>query len=365
MSNELSTTVNNAYQTTSPLDNQTIPIFSESSILYSRSKFLRYVTDDFIRACRSKRELIKKFYATLHTMDDLDAKSLLYISNFLVNRSWYNISFDNDDYKNLLIVHLKKWEDPLSRFNQIIDYKIHNLPPEDYLKWFKSDLRSSIFIAYLLSDWLQSDAYVGREELLNGVTDFIRYNIHLFIVSYSKKMPLYSRQINQIGEWKTVDILFVKSMYFKNRLDHENDIDWIDPTNDRQISWIYRYLDSEERQYILLKGVFFPQSLEEKFELILASLDVLSNVESRHIGTKKHKGYSLRGYTLFSMKKAWDGQKSYEAKNEVDEWKVKVYKKNHAKLKALIAFSDFTDNQMINNSIEQMYDQLIKDDTND
>ncbi len=174
-------------------------------------------------------------------------------------------------------------------------------------------------------------------------------------------MPTYSLMRNREGEWKTVDILFVKSAYFKNRLDYGDDIDWIDATNAQQINWIYMYLNNENRQHIILNKVFFPQSIEEKYELILASLDVLSNVESPDIGTKKNKGFSRRGYTLYSMKKAWNGQKSYEVKSEVGDGKIKVYKPNQSKLEALIAFSGFTANQIINNSIEQMYDQLIVD----
>lgn len=363
MANELPTTVNNVYQATVSYDNQAIPIFSESSILYSRSKVLRYVTDEFIRACQSRTTLVKEFYTSLRKMDDLDAKSLLYIKNFLISRSWENISLDRDDYKNMLIIYLKRCDNPLVKFNELITYKINNLLPEEYLGWFKNDLRCSLFIAHLLGEWMQTEAFKGRDELLDDVANFLRYNIHVFIVNYAKNMPTYSLTIERKGEWKTVDILSVKSAYFKNRLNYEDDIDWIDATNVQQINWIYKYLNNENRQHIILNKVFFPQTLEEKYELILASLDVLSNVESPDIGTKKNKDFSLRGYTLYSMKKAWNGQKSYEVKSKVSDGKIKVYKSNQSKLEALMAFSGFTANQFINNSIEAMYDELIVNNT--
>lgn len=359
MGNELSTTVNNVYPATAYYDSKAIPIFSESSVLYSRSKVLRYVTDEFIRACQSKTALVKEFYTSLRKMDDLDAKSLLYIKNFLISRSWENISLDRDDYKNMLIMYLKSCDNPLAKFNELITYKINNFLPEEYLGWFKNDLRCSLFIAHLLGEWMQNEAFKGRDELLDDVANFLRYNIDVFIVNYAKNMPTYSLTIERKGEWKTVDILSVKSAYFKNRLDCEDDIDWIDATNAQQINWIYKYLNNESRQHIILNKVFFPQSLEEKYELILASLDVLSNVESPDIGTEKNKGFSLRGYTLYSIKKAWNSQKSYEVKSKVDEGSIKIYKKNQVKLEKLMNFSSFTANQIINNSIEQMYDQLI------
>ena len=363
MANQLPPTVNNVYPATVSYDNQVIPIFSESSIVYSRSKVLRYVTDEFIRACQSRTTLVKEFYTSLTKMDDLDAKSLLYTKNFLISRSWENISLDTDDYKNMLIMYLKNCDNPLVKFNELITYKINNLLPEEYLDWFKNDLRCSLFIAHLLGEWMQIKAFKGRDELLDDVANFLRYNIHVFIVNYAKNMPTYSLTIKRQGEWKTVDILSVKSAYFKNRLDYEDDIDWIDATNAQQINWIYKYLNNENRQHIILNKVFFPQNLEEKYELILASLDVLSNVKSSNIGTKNNKGFSLRSYTLYSMKKAWDGQKSYEVKSKVSDGKIKVYKSNQSKLEALMAFSGFTANQFINNSIEAMYDELIVNNT--
>ena len=363
IANQLPPTVNNVYPATVFYDNQVIPIFSESSIVYSRSKVLRYVTDEFIRACQSRTTLVKEFYTSLTKMDDLDAKSLLYIKNFLISRSWENISLDTDDYKNMLIMYLKNCDNPLVKFNELITYKINNLLPEEYLDWFKNDLRCSLFIAHLLGEWMQIKAFKGRDELLDDVANFLRYNIHVFIVNYAKNMPTYSLTIKRQGEWKTVDILSVKSAYFKNRLDYEDDIDWIDATNAQQINWIYKYLNNENRQHIILNKVFFPQNLEEKYELILASLDVLSNVKSSNIGTKNNKGFSLRSYTLYSMKKAWDGQKSYEVKSKVSDGKIKVYKSNQSKLEALMAFSGFTANQFINNSIEAMYDELIVNNT--
>ncbi|WP_352287702.1 hypothetical protein [Psychrobacter sp. GW64-MNA-CIBAN-0177] len=250
----------------------------------------------------------------------------------------------------------------MEEFNNLIRHKIDNTLPETYLDWFKNDLRCTLFLAHLINHLLVHEAYKGKKELIEAVSDFLRFNIYMFNHECSKNLSKYSVLYNRVGDWRTVQVLYVKSIYLKNRT---KKYDWIDPKNDEMIDWIYDYLSREGHEHIILDKIFIPENTQEKYELILASLDVLSNVEDPSVGTKNKKGFSLRSYVLSSMKKAWDGQKSYEAKNKVDEWKVKVYKKNHAKLKALIAFSDFTDNQMINNSIEQMYDQLIKEDIND
>lgn len=360
MSREISTRVDNISRRLTNFNSSENIIFDEASVSYAHSKLLRYVADEYIRDVRFRRKSIESFYTALSKLDEHNAKSLLYVSNFLENKSWENINFDSDDYKNLLIEYLKNRRDPLSTFNELIYKKIHNVLPEEYLGWFKNDLRCSLFLAYLIRDSIQNEAYKGRDELINEVTYYLRYEIHMFIEQYFPNLPDYEVQHDRTGERKVVDILYVKSIYLKNRLDCEGDIDWIDPTNDQQVNSIYKYLNDKDRQHIILKGIFFPQNTKEKYELILASLDVLSNVKDPNIGTKNQKNFSPRGYTLHSMENAWRGRKNYSSRNlSSDNDSVKIYSKNLPKLKELMKFSSLTANKMINKSIEQTYDKLI------
>ena len=150
----------------------------------------------------------------------------------------------------------------------------------------------------------------------------------------------------------------------KNRT-QDKDLRWLKSSDDEQVEWAYSYLYNATNESILLQGIFFPETIEEKYELILAHLDMLSNIERPYIGTKEKKGFSERSYTLYSMKKAWDGQKHYSQKKQVENGSIKIYKKNQDKLEALMAYSGFTANKMINRSIEQMYAQLIEDNKRD
>ncbi len=360
MSRELSPRVDNVSRRPTNFDSSENIIFDEASVSYAHSKLLRYVTDEYIKDVRLNRKSIESFYTALRKLDSHDAKSLLYMSNYLENKSWENINFDNDDYKNLLIEYLKSRRNPLSAFNELIYEKIHSVLPEEYLGWFKNDLRCSLFLAYLVRDSIENEAYKGRDELINAVTDYLRYEIHMFINQYFQNLPDYECQHDRTGERKVVDILYVKSVYLKNRLDCEEDINWIDPTNDQQVNSIYKHLNHKDRQHIILKGIFFPQNTKEKYELILASLDVLSNVEDPNIGTNNKKGFSPRGYALYIMEKAWRGRKYYSSqKPSSDNNSVKIYDKNLPKLKELMKFSSLTANKMINKSIEQTYDKLI------
>jgi hypothetical protein len=336
-------------------------IFDEASMNYSHSQFLRFVTDEYIRDVRRERRSIEEFYKALSKMDVTDAKSLLYIKNYLQYKSWENINFDTDDYKNLLIDYLKGCRNPLQEFNNLIYNKIENHLPENYLNWLKDDLRCSLFIGKLIESQLQFDAYKGAQEFNEAVADYLRYDIHMFIAYYPNNLPNYLYQHDKKGEWKTVDLLYVKSTYFKNRIE-DKEVKWIDSNDDEQITWIYDYLSNDEKQSIILKGVFIPTTIKERYDLILASLDILSNVPSDNIGTRQKKGFSQRSYTLLSMKKAWDGRKQYGVRKDANNGiTIKIYKKNQAKLKELVTYSGFTTCQLLNNSIEQMYDQLILD----
>lgn len=330
---------------------------NQASITYSQSQFLKLETDECIRNVRRRRRNVEVFYSDLHSLKAEEARSLLYIENFLINRSWENIHFDNDDYKSLLISKLEEYSSPIDRCNELIHYKIQNVLPETYLRWFNNDLRCSLFLASLVENLLTSSAYKGRAELIAQIETLLRRDIHMFNTSYYNNLPQYQIGLPpRSGDWKTVYLLDVKSIYLKNRTESK-DLKWIDASNSEQLEWIYSYLD--KNQYIALKGVFFPETDEEKYDLICTSLDRLSNVESPYIGTAKKKGFSLRNYTVFSMKKAWDGQKHYAIKKSSDDdLSVKIYRKNLNKLEILTARSDLTVNKLLNKLLEDEYDRV-------
>ena len=356
MNTALSTQVHNVSPAQPVFVDNPNPVFDQATGQYISSKIIRFVADAYIRDVKNHKRTTEDFYKGLSKIGENDAKSLLYIKNYLQGRSWENISFDGDDYANQLIFHLKHCNNPLEEFNNLVRYKIDNILPETYLDWFKNDLRCSLFLAHLINHLIVDKAYKGRQDLIQAVADILRYEIHIFIKEYSKNLPNYSLIVQEKGDRRTAYIESVKSMYLKNRTEN---FDWIDPKNDQMIDWSYKYLCGKGREHIILKGIFFPENTQEKYELILASLDVLSNIDDPSIGTKNKKGFSLRAYVLSSMKKAWDGRKQTDTENEVKKGYIKIYKPNLPKLEALRAFSSLTANQLINKSIEQMYDELI------
>ena len=334
-------------------DNRNYP-FDQASMLYSQSQFLRLITDEYIKDIKSGKRRIEDFYKSLKKLSTGDARSLLYISNYLSNKSFENINYDDDDYKNLLIIQLKDWHMPIERYNFLIEFKAKNILPEDYLEWFKNDLRCSLFLMSLIQNVVSNAAYKGGKELTARTTNFLKYHIAVF--NHHAANFGYREIIAADGDWKVKILLSVKATYLKGRTENK-ELKWLDVSNHEQIEWACDYL--EKNKYIILKSVFFPETIEEKYELILASLDRLSNIESDDIGTEKNKGYSLRSYVLFSIRNAWDGLKQYDAKRKTNDGIINIYKKNQERLDELAKKNNVTANKLINKYIEDAHKKML------
>lgn len=350
-------------------------IFDQASVRYANSQLLRYVADEYIKDVKRNRRSIEDFFLALRKMSNHDAKSLLYVKNFLENKSWENISFDGDDYKNLLIDYLRNHPAPLREYNDLIYYKIENYLPEDYLGWFKNDLRSSIFLASLVKGSLEIEAFKGRSDLIAQISDYLRYDIHMFNSYYSEYLPDYERIDFRRGEWRTVHILYVKSIYLKNRTD-EKDMKWLIVSNKEQIEWAYNYLDNVKRPYIILKDIFFPDTVRDKYDLILASIDRLSNRERsdvrclelassfkanpKEVDTRS-KGNTERDHVIKNMKKAWDKLK-HDSSNSKGNLVLTISDKNRKRLYTLAKNAKQTPNKFINSAIEDTYNQILGND---
>ena len=68
-------------------DNQQYP-FDQASMLYSQSQFLKLITDEHIKDIKSGKRRIEDFYKSLQKLSTSDARSLLYISNNLSDKSF-------------------------------------------------------------------------------------------------------------------------------------------------------------------------------------------------------------------------------------------------------------------------------------
>lgn len=345
-------------------DNIKLAVFDPPSVKYFGTQHLSYVSEEFISKAKNQRSLYEEFFSIIKSMSKDEAKSFLLIRIYLLNNNWDISHLSNNDYPGLLVEHLRGYKFPLEVFNEIIDYKLNFCVHDEYLKWFEKDLRSALFVAFLASDQLRNNTFKGKVDLINSITETLRYEIHIFNKNYSKKLPEYSWYRDIHGDNNIAHIKFVKDIYLKNRT-AEKDISWIDPSNNKQIDWMYSYLYGQKIERIILKRIFFPESTNEKYQQILASLDLLSNVPDEGVGTKDNKGYRLRDYFISSMKNAWKTQLNYvKTKPLKKERYVKILKKNYEILDKIIEDTKSTDSKIINGYLSGNHNLINSPKTN-
>lgn len=148
---------------------------NQNSTNYRASAFDKLNVELDIKDIKYDHKIREQFNSTINQIDIHSAKILLNIENFLVDESWDNIKYDDVDYVNLLQLYLSEYTDPMQRFNDLIKYKTEYLLSDHYIKWFGSDLRRSLFVASLFERSLKSKKYQGEIELLEAVSDHVRY----------------------------------------------------------------------------------------------------------------------------------------------------------------------------------------------
>ena len=357
---------------------------NQNSTNYRASAFDKLNVELDIKDIKYDHKIREQFNSTINQIDIHSAKILLNIENFLVDESWDNIKYDDVDYVNLLQLYLSEYTDPMQRFNDLIKYKTEYLLSDHYIKWFGSDLRRSLFVASLFERSLKSKKYQGEIELLEAVSDHVRYKRPTYNFQY--KLPTYQlvSHIDFKEDIKSRHIELIKSTYFDNCVS-DKDVKWIVPSDAEQIEWAYDYLEKEKRRekekqnkkdgciaedeesdeenntdeggneesYIPLKRAFFPQNTQEKYELILATIDRISNVENPPFSTIATGSYSERAYVLHKMQNAWSKRVPSDKVLSSNEVTVKLNKKNHDTLNKLAGSSKAAIDKFINKCIEE------------
>lgn len=326
----------------------------------------------------------EQFDSKINQIDIHSAKILLHIENFLVDGSWYNIKYDDVDYVNLLQSYLSEYTDPMQRFNDLIKYKTEYLLSDHYINWFRNNLRRSLFLASLIEKKFEQESYQGQLELLEAIYNCLRYEPRKFNILYNLPEYQWTADEDRDKKFNNRHIELVELIYFNNCVS-DKDVKWIVASDAEQIEWAYDYLEKEKRRekekqnkkdgciaedeerdeennideggneesYIPLKRVFFPQNTQEKYELILATIDRISNVENPPFSTNASGSYSERAYVLHKMQNAWNKRLPSDKVISSNEVTVKLSKKSRDTLNKLPGNSKAEIDKFINKCIEE------------
>ena len=329
---------------------------------YQLAQQYKFNTDLYFYHLNQNWKNLEDFYKTIGRFNENECKSLVFAHNMYLGNIPANIEFDKGAFKSSLISMFKSRQYPIQYFHELMQFKINNQLPDSSLNWIKDDLRSALHIAYLVQSFFYNKTMVGGNELVASILNYLKYEITHFnyaplIISYYANYVVENNH-PLIGRIETI-----KSIYFRNRTDRE--IKLLKDDDSNQIEWAYNYLSSDKRDYLILQGIFIPVSLEDKYSLIFASLDVLSNVAySYEIFTKNldtsdpnfdFESISVTSYrakVIENMKDAW-AKFSASNKNE-DLSQIKIYKKDQDLLDSIKKAEGTT-------SASKVVGQLIKD----
>lgn len=370
-----------------PTDNKSIlHRFANQDSRNSRaSAFDKLNVELDIKDIKYDHKMREQFDLKLNQMDSKSAKTLLLIKDYLVDGNWLIRKYDDDDCVEYIQYYFRGFEFPIDEYDRLIHFKSRHLLPEVYINWLRNNLRRSLFLASLIEKKFEQESYQGQLELLEAIYNCLRYEPRKFNILYNLPEYQWTADEDRDKKFNNRHIELVELIYFNNCVS-DKDIKWIVPSDAEQIEWAYDYLEKEKRRekekqnkkdgciaedeerdeenntdeggneesYIPLKRVFFPQNTQEKYELILATIDRISNVENPPFLTNASGSYSERAYVLHKMQNAWNSRKGPSDKvissNEVT---VKLSKKSRDTLNKLPGNSKAEIDKFINKCIEE------------
>lgn len=330
---------------------------------YHLAQQYKFNTDLYFYHLNQNWKNSEDFYKTIGRFNEEECKSLVFAHNMYLGNLSANIDLDKGAFKSILLSIFESQQYPIPYFHELMRFKINNQLPDSLLNWIKDDLRSALHIAYLVQGILYNKTMVGGNELVAHILNYLKYEIiHFNYIPLI--LPYYANHVDVNSYPLIGTIETVKSNYFRNRTDRE--IKWLKDDDSNQIEWAYNYLSSDKRDYLVLQNIFIPTSLEDKYNLILASLDVLSNVEYTYetytqdinindstIDLESIAEISYRAKIIENMKDAWN-KFSANNKNE-DLSEVKIYKKNQDQLDSIMKIRGTTATKVINQLVEDDY----------
>lgn len=337
---------------------------------YNLAKQHKLNTDLNIYHQKQYWKTIEGFYKTVEGLDEFECKSLVFAHNIYIGNTSANIEFDDGAFKSTLVNIFKTQQNPIQYFHYLMQFKINNQLPNSSLNWLKDSLRYSLHIAYLIKSGLYNKSLVGGDELIAYILNYLKYQvahfnyIQLTYVIYDINVIANNHPL--IGRIETV-----KTNYFNNRT--KDGIKWLKGDDVDQIEWAYNYLSSEKKDYLILQNIFVPVSLDDKYSLILASLDALSNsaysyevltkdidMSDRTIDIESISEISYRAKVINNMKDAWVKISASNKNEELSE--VETYKKNQDQLDSIIKVKGGSAKKVVSQIIEEEYKRRFNKD---
>ncbi|MGP5436402.1 hypothetical protein [Psychrobacter alimentarius] len=289
-------------------------------------------------------------------------KQLLFYESIMMNNIRLFINFDEEDAYNFLTDQLNLQPDPISKLDHLISIKTYGSIPDSFLNWFSDDLRAGLYFSSFVNlEWFQ-DSFYGETEFLNWIKSIIKIS-KLTIEESISISPNVSTDQN-FREANIKNLSQMKKMYLTNQIKTRK-IKWFDEMDKDQVNWAYDYFCDRDR--IIFKGVFFPKTVKDKYNLVLASLDIADDADEKFSVSNGANTLTLtqRDFFIYKMRRAWDSILNTRKKVEQKSKRlITVDKSNFESFSILSTHYKLKPTKMVNKLIEDAF-LLINDNPND
>lgn len=285
-------------------------------------------------------------------------KQLLFYESLLTRRPKVFFDFDNDDAYNFLTDQMLTYPNIFQQLDYLISIKTYSSISDSFLTWFSDDLRAGLyFSSYVDLEWYQ-DCFYGGTEFLHWIKSIIKTST-LEIGNHISIKPNFDTNQN-LRESNIRNLNIIKRKYLNDRT-RPNKIDWFDLEDTEQVKWGYDYLD--EREKITLNGTFFPKTTKDKYNLVLASIDISDDKKVKYTvpNGENELAFTERGYFIYKMRRAWNSILTTRKKSEKKSKRIiTVTPNNYDILLKLSSYQKLSTDKMVNKLIEDEY-SLIGD----
>lgn len=312
------------------------------------------------RPKRENRELVKrKIQKTLKEFSESDLRVFYYLE-VAINNNWHDfVNYNEVDLRHFLIQEMFNYISPEMQLEKLINIKTYHIVPDFYLRWVLEDVRASLFFGTYLGYNFSCMALYGRSEYLEFIKNIIKTST---IHNEQGVTRIYPMDIHcpDLLDVNIHNLDNLKWLYLNHKVKNKS-LKWFDEKNEEQIEWAYDYL-RETQEKLILTDIFFPKDIKDKYYLILASLDVLSNRNSEMYEVKNGKKtmyLGKRDFCIYQMRRAWNSILFTKKKNEeAEKLIIKVQKNNYEKLEKLSKYFKTSNNKLINKFITSEYEKI-------
>lgn len=223
------------------------------------------------KAIKIDSDFYKEYLNIIRKISIKDAKQLIHIY-----RSWANkpVNFDYQSEDDILIeltTIVSQLQNPTFQLQELFRAKIDYLLPPAIHQWLEDDLSAMLFFVQTMPTTLNSKACIGGDEFKTAFMNFIQFHVIQSNGWETSVFPItFMNEFDKL-HWKNQFENYKK--WYLSIVTPRKKFNWLDKCDDQQLDNLID--DLTKKGLIILQGVFYPKTKDDKISLIIASLNAI------------------------------------------------------------------------------------------